>query len=366
MTIEENAHTPPTIEVKTLVVGSGPSGFAAAYYAAPAGKVLIIDKFTLPRDKSCGGMIHPLSQEILKDIAPVPEWMLLDPSSVYFRYNDWDKGRIRNTDLAFLNVDRAPFDEWLLQQLPDGVEVMDSTRYISHAPRPDGRLDVVAQKGDEQFAIICDFLVGADGTRSSVRKSLGLNDFEKYVTLQDFCILEGPIAPAFDCFWFDAIPELGVGYVIPKSERVLVGLIYYPGTKKAHELQDRALEILRERLPIGETIKREAWAALKHSDINDISPGIGRVLLTGEAGGYLSPTSGEGISWALDSGRAAGRAIAQDLGDETLAAYAAGVEHLRRDIARRLWVFPIMNSRWGKTLMGYVPRTVISKATHYL
>jgi flavin-dependent dehydrogenase len=115
-------------DVKTLIVGSGPSGFATAYYAAPAGDVIMIDAFTLPRDKSCGGMIHPLSIDILKDIAPVPESMLLDPPSVYFRYNDWDKGIIRDTDLEFLNLDRMPFDEWILEQLPKDVTVMDKTR----------------------------------------------------------------------------------------------------------------------------------------------------------------------------------------------------------------------------------------------
>jgi len=355
-----------TYDVKTLVVGAGPSGFAAAYYACPAGDVLIIDSFTLPRDKSCGGMIHPLSLDILKEIAPIPEEMLLEPRSVYFRYNDWDRNIIRDTDLEFLNLDRAPFDEWIMKQLPEEVQVMDGTRYLSHVERADGRLEVKAVKGGGEIAILCDFLVGADGARSKVRKNLGLGEFDKYITLQDFCILEGEIAPAFDCFWFSEIPELGVGYIIPKSERVLVGLVYYPGTLGAHKLQDRGLEILRERLPIGESIKREAWIAPKHKSINDICPGRGRVLLTGEAGGYISPTSGEGISWALDSGRAAGRAIAQNLGDATLATYAAGVEHLRKDIRRRLWAFPLMNTRWGKTLMGYVPRSLISKATHYL
>jgi flavin-dependent dehydrogenase len=353
-------------EIKTLVVGSGPSGFCTAYYAAAAGSVLMIDSFTLPRDKSCGGMIHPLSQDILADIAPVPDWMLLNPSRVYFRYNDWDRNLIRDTDLEFLNVDRAPFDEWLLQQLPQNVQIMDATRYLSHSEREDGRLQVSATKRGEDITIICDYLVGADGARSAVRKNLGLGEFDKYITVQDFCILEGEVAPAFDCFWFGELPELGVGYVIPKSERVLVGLVYYPGTKQAHKLQDRALDILRERLPIGPSIKREAWIAPKHKSIHDICPGKGRVLLTGEAGGYISPTSGEGISWALDSGRGAGKAIALDQGVDTLRTYSASVKHLRNDIRRRLWAFPIMSSRWGKTLMGYMPRSLVSKATHYL
>jgi len=357
-----------TYDVKTLIVGAGPSGFATAYYAQPAGDVLIIDSFTLPRDKSCGGMIHPLAMNILKDIADIPEEMLLDPPRVYFRYNDWDKDLIVDTDLEFWNLDRAPFDEWIMRQLPESVQVMDATRYISHTQREDGRLEVKAVKtaDNEEMTILCDFLVGADGARSKVRKNLGLGEFDKYITLQDFCVLGGDIAPAFDCFWFAEIPELAIGYIIPKSERVLVGLVYYPGTKRAHELQDRGLEILRERLPIGESIKREAWIAPKHKSINDICPGVGRVLLAGEAGGYISPTSGEGISWALDSGRAAGRAIAQDLGDATLATYTVDVKHLRNDIRRRLWAFPIMNTRWGKTFMGYVPQSLISKATHYL
>ena len=354
-----------TIEVKTLVVGSGPAGFAAAYYGAPAGDVLMIDTFTLPRDKSCGGMIHPLALDILNEVAPFPTKLLLDPEDVYFRYNDWDKRKIVDTDLRFLNVDRAPFDEWLLEQLPENVTIMDATRYIGHEER-DGKLYVTADRRGEPIEIVCDYLVGADGTRSSVRKALGLPDFDRYVTLQDYCIREGDVAPAFDCFWFDEIDNFAIGYIIPKSERVLVGLIYYPGTKQAHKLQDRALDILRERIPLGESIKREAWIALKHRSIDDVSCGKGRVLLAGEAGGYLSPTSGEGISWALDSGRAAGRAIAADSPETMLGTYANTVEHLRSSIAWRLRAFPVVSSRWGKTAMGFTPQAIISKATHHL
>jgi flavin-dependent dehydrogenase len=197
---------------------------------------------------------------------------------------------------------------------------------------------------------------------------LGIADFARYVTLQDYCVREGAIDPVFDCFWFSGIKEFGIGYVIPKDERVLVGLVYYPGTKSAHVLQDRALERLRRVLPIGASIKREAWIAPKIERQSDVATGRGAVLLAGEAGGFISPTSGEGISWALTSGRAAGKAIAAHAENAHAAAddYAAATAGLRRDIARRLRWYPAMNSRLGKTFAGFVPASIVSHFTHNL
>lgn len=358
------SHLFPT-QVTTLVIGSGPSGFSAAYYAAQRGPVLLIDSFILPRDKSCGGMIHPLSQRLIEEIAPIPRNLLLDPPEVYFRYNDLDSNVIKNTSLRFLNVDRAPFDEWLLSKLPGTVSVYDQTRYIAHRETTSG-LQVDVLHKNKLHTIECSFLVGADGARSKVRKNLGLPDFQRYVTLQDYCLTEGPIEPAFDCFWFEEIPEFGVGYIIPKNERTLVGLCYYPGTKRAHELQDHAMARLRSLYPIGPTIKREAWIAPKHTSLKDLSPGVGRVLLTGEAGGYISPTSGEGISWALDSGKQAGLSIAQCTNDNALDLYRDRVAHLEKMIAHRLRMFPLMNSKWGKKVARFFPERYLSHMTQNL
>ena len=354
------------IDVNTLVVGSGPAGFAAAYHAASAGSVLIVDASQLPRNKSCGGMIHPLSIKILSEIATIPDWMLLTPASVTFRYHDWDKDLTGLTDLSFLNVDRAVFDKWLLEQLPDHVQLKDNTRYRSHTVRPDGSIAVLLTNEVQELTVTCHFLVGADGARSAVRRQLGLPDLERYVTLQDYCLHQGDIEPVFDCFWLDGIPGFGIGYIVPKSDQVLVGAVYYPGTKQAGSLQDMILNRLRQRLPIGESVRREAWVAPRHSSIHDVSAGSGNVLLAGEAGGFISPTSGEGISWALASGRIAGLAIAADHSTPAAQSYSAGVRQLRRSIAWRLRVYPIINSRWGKTLMGLSPRSLVSWATHHL
>ncbi|MCL2332214.1 MAG: FAD-dependent monooxygenase [Actinomycetia bacterium] len=354
--------------VHTLVVGTGPAGILAAYYAAKAGPVLMVDRFSLPRDKSCGGMIHPLSQDIFAEMGvEMPAKLLLEPDTVYFRYNDWDKRHHYDTRLGFLNVDRAPFDEWMLTLVADKAEIWDACSYVGHEETADGKLRVTLDARGEERTVVCDWLVGADGSRSRLRRALGLAPFDCYLTVQDYCLRTGPVDAVFDCFWTEEVPDLAIGYVIPKNERALVGLIYYPGTKRPGEQQDHALEILRERLNLGESIKREGWSALKHRSAHDIVTGRGHVLMVGEAGGFLSPTSGEGISWAMDSGRSAGRAIAAGGSpEEVQALHRRGTAHLRRMIAWRLKIFPVAASRWGKSLFGIMPKFLIEWLTNHI
>ena len=359
-------------DVTTLVVGTGPAGVMAAYYAAEKGPVLMIDTFTLPRDKSCGGMIHPLSINILNEIAPVPDELLLDPPTVQFRFNDMDRRIIKNCDLHFLNVDRIPFDEWMLSILPDSVEIMDATQYRTHEVLPDGRLQSTLRKhGGEEVLVVSDHIVGADGPRSTVRDEIDPPPYNRYVTVQDYCKREGAIDPFFDCFYMAGFEGFAAGYIIPKDDRVLVGCIYFPKTKRAHEIQDRILDRLRERLPIGESIKREGYIAPRHNSADDVAwgkvEGKGAVFLAGEAGGFISPTSGEGISWAMDTGKQVGQIIAKyDNPQVMIDTYRNQTMRLKKDIARRLKVYPFMTSDWGKKVTKYIPEALISRVTQHL
>ena len=96
-----------------------------------------------------------------------------------------------------------------------------------------------------------------------------------------------------------------------------------------------------------------------------LKPGLspGRVLLAGEAGGFMSPTSGEGISYALNSGRLAGQAIADGTGANSLARYRSAIDPIARNVARKLKWLPFMESRAGKYLAGFVPAPVVSRIT---
>jgi flavin-dependent dehydrogenase len=359
--------TPVSAEYDTIVAGAGPAGIMAAFEAARAGRVLIIDSSALPRDKSCGGMLNEYAQRFLDDVSPVPADIVLGPKYVNFRYWDWDRSIKKPTGLRFLNVDRAGYDNWMMSLLPDNVEIMPSTTVLGFTQDLAG-VTVSMKNGAAPRSVRCNTLVGADGARSAVRRALGVGSVSTYVTLQDFVKVEGPLEPYFDCIYMRDIGDsYAYSYIVPKGDVAIVGSVFYPRTKRPHEKQDQTMEILRARMPqIGQTVKREASVALYVRESGDVVAGGGRVLLAGEAGGFMSPTSGEGISYALNSGRLAGAAIASVDPDDRLAEYTRATSHIARNIKRKLKWLPFMESRTGKYLAGFVPTPVVSKITEGL
>lgn len=355
-------------DFETIVAGAGPAGIMAAMEAAAAGPVLLVDSSTLPRDKSCGGMLNEYAQGFLGKMADMPEEIILQPRHVHFRYWDWDRKIKKPTALRFLNVDRAGYDDWMTSLLPGNVQVMGATAVTAVAQDEDG-VSVTLKNGTAgPTRLRCSTLVGADGARSAVRRELGIGSVATYVTLQDFVRLEGDIEPYFDCIYMRGIGDsYAYSYVVPKNGVAIVGSVYYPKTKQPHVKQEQTLAALRERLPqLGEQVKREASVALYVRSAADVVRGNGRVLLTGEAGGFMSPTSGEGISYALNSGQLAGQAIASSPAEERLTAYTRTTEHIARNIRRKLKWLPFMESDTGKYLAGFVPTSIVSKVTEGL
>jgi flavin-dependent dehydrogenase len=351
----------------SVVAGAGPAGVMAAYHAARRGSVLLLDASPLPRDKSCGGMIHALTRDALAPYGSIPDAIVLEPRSVNFRYVDWDRKVSKPTELTFLNVDRAGFDAWLVSLLPGDVEVAGGTALTAVAQDGDG-VRVTVRSADGDLTIACANLVGADGARSAVRRALGASAGSNYVTLQDYLTLDGELPPFFDCIYARSLGDsFGYGYVMPKGAVAVVGSVFYPKTKRPWELQERFIDILRAQMPqLGASVKREACAALYLRSAADIVPGSGRVLLAGEAGGFMSPTSGEGISYAVRSGILAGSAIAASAPADALTAYVASTAPLRRDILRRLRWLPFMESALGKRIGGITPTWLVSRITEGL
>ncbi len=336
----------------------------AAIHAAARGEVVLIDSAVLPRDKSCGGMLNEHAQEFLAEYGRVPRSVVSDPAWVNFRYHDWDRAIKKPTELRFANVDRRLFDDWLLSLLPSNVVVFSGTALKSVAQDETSVTAVLQRAGAPTHTIRCENLIGCDGPRSTVRRALGAQHVATYVTLQDYCEHPGGLEPFFDCVYLRGIGDsFAYAYVVPKGNTAIVGSVFYPGTKHPHVKHDQALNTLRGALPLGTSIKREAWVALCVRQSRDMMSGAGRILLAGEAGGFMSPTSGEGISYALNTGRLAGLSVSSSDPLKALGSYRSATARIASNISRKLKWLPFMESRAGKYFAGHVPAAIISTVT---
>ena len=354
-----------------VVVGAGPAGIMAARKAAQAGlRTLLVESSSLPRRKSCGGMLNEYAQRFLEGVAPLPHEIVLDPAWVNFRYYDWDRKIKKPCSLRFSNVDRAMFDEWLLGLLPDRVDVWDKSTFASCTDEECG-VDVQLRRDGREAHVHARWVIGADGARSAVRRSHpAWPQTQSYTTVQEYVEIEpGSVEPYFDCIYSRHIdPAYGYGYIVPKGDVAIVGSVFFPKTKGVTAMHEKALATWGQRYPLGPARRREGGSAIQVKDANDIIAGQGRVLMAGEAAGIMSPSSGEGISFALNSGKLAGQAVVRASREKTeaVALYDESLGPIRKNIARRLFFFPIMNSNWGKYLGGCMPTPLISKVTEWL
>lgn len=347
----------------------------ASIYASALGDVLLVDAMSMPREKSCGGMLNEYAQAFLARIGDIPQSIISEPEWINFRFYDWDRKIKKATSLKFMNVDRVKFDDWLMGMLPSNVTVLPQTRFVAleqDSEKVKATFKDTGTADGSALVIEADYLIGCDGPRSTVRRALPVTQLKLYKTLQEFLPVHEDAEPYFDCLYSRNIaPSYGYGYLIPKDDAVIIGSVFFPESKNCARAHERAIEEFRTRYHYGyEQVRpREAWTAVKVNSVRDVVGGVGRVLLAGEANGIMSPSSGEGISFALNSGKLAGMAVAtqgrhKNAGQAPLEAYRASLLPIKKCIGRKLKYFPVINSRIGKWLGGNSPARLVDAVAH--
>ncbi|WP_238500483.1 NAD(P)/FAD-dependent oxidoreductase [Streptosporangium sp. KLBMP 9127] len=312
-----------------VVVGGGPAGSAAALRAKqlrPKARVLLLDRADFPRDKACGDGIAAHGRDEL-DLLGVPG-LIADYRPTH-RLSVISPGGARVcATVARPNhvVPRKVFDARLVEAArARGVEVR---RHRVRALTPHG--DHVLVDG----VLAARVVVGADGANSAVRRLIGIaatrdrhvaiavrgyadvpaDDDVQHIAMQR----DGWPAYAWSFPIGDGTANVGFGMLLPRLRAT--GL---PGREVLH---GRLAELL-PHLPA-----RDLRAHHLPLSPGRPRPGTGRVLLAGDAAGLINPLTGEGIYYALLSGRLAGESAVQAAGDP-LPAYRRG---LRKHLGRHL------------------------------
>lgn len=159
-------------------------------------------------------------------------------------------------------------------------------------------------------SLAVDVVIGADGANSRVAKSIGAGDYSCAMAFQERIKL-----PEEKMKYYENLAEMYVGndvspdfyaWVFPKCDHVAVGTGTVCSRQDIKVYQRGIRERAKSKIGGGKVIKVEAHPIPEHPRARRVR---GRVALVGDAAGYVTKCSGEGIYFAAKSGRMCGEAV---------------------------------------------------------
>ena len=291
-----------------IIAGAGPAGTAAGRMLAETGvRVLILDKARFPRLKACGGGLSP---HIVPIVGPLPEDVLeASVGRVRFSYAGGRPFDVELEPPGIVMVMRDLFDNHLLQCAQQaGCEIREG-REVTAVAEGDDSVEVVTDGGETWRS---ELLLGADGPMSRVARSVGLLprrsmgiglSAETDVSPEDLERWGGTA-----CIDFGVVPA-GYGWVFPKRNHLSCGVA--TTLPRLPDIRTRLYDFL-DRIP---ATKNKIHARLQ-GHLLPYCDGTQtlvsrRTLLVGDAASLVDPLTGEGIHFAVMSGRMAARVIAE-------------------------------------------------------
>lgn len=317
-----------------VVVGAGPAGATAAARLAEAGvDVALIERSTVPRDKPCGGGLSPKAYRLLE--VNVESLVLARSRAVKLSAPHAGTATLESRGHSIWMVQRAAFDQRLVEHAVErGANLLVGTTVRGVTVSVDERIATVETDHEPLRARA---VVGADGADSVVARSVGLRTSrERQYVLAIEAEGPRPDGGSRDVALLDFAVPNGYAWFFPKGDVSNVGV----GTSDRRQFRElrRHLTDFLERHGltfqwplriVGHKIP--TWRVAEPLD-------RGNVVLVGDAAGVADPFFGEGIAYAIQTGRFASDAIARFLSGDwpDLSGYTTAVQSaLGRDL--RFW-----------------------------
>jgi geranylgeranyl reductase family protein len=336
-----NVRIRPACDTDIIIAGGGPAGSATAIHLARAGiGVIVLEKARFPRDKICGDFVGPVGLVELDALGVGRSHVCREAAKIHRAALFCDGEPLIEHD--FPGFDGLPrFGRMIARRELDHVIIEQAA---NHGARIIWGAELRTFKADDhgvgvhflnngRFGSLRGrLLIGADGSLSRVARLLrghGLRSSDRITAVRTYAVgLRRQAAPAELYFNSSSFP--GYCWCFPMSKgRANVGLGMAsemwprPGLNLKTRLRSfietdpalaRFLEGARLELPI------RGWPLATYNPrLANIGP---RVMLTGDAAGLINPLNGEGIQYALLSGRLAAAVALDCLKQDDLSAAA--------------------------------------------
>lgn len=326
-----------------IVIGAGPTGCTAAKMLSEKGyKVLLLEKFKLPRYKSCSGVLIKKTMDLVRLYfnEEVPTSTMCEPIHNRGMIFTNDKGKEYRFEQEGLNVWRSSFDGWLAQKAEQsGVEIRDDTTALS-CLEEDKTVTVSLCSNHKAYTEEARYLIDCEGVVGAFKRKIVPHTPKYITTFQTFNEGNIELDPHyFYAYLQPALSEYDAWFNV-KDNLLVLGV----AVKDAGNIDfyyDNFISYMKEHhnLQISKQIKAEKWLMPHIRPKCNIDYGVNRILFAGEIAGFLNPM-GEGISAGMESGYHVANAIANhfDNLDMVYADYKKDTLRLRSYMERQ-WSF---------------------------
>jgi len=278
------------MRAETVIVGGGPAGLACAKVLSEAGRdFILLERNSRIGPKVCAGGLT------LKDLAFVDKYVL--EKQVHRMFLNLPNGKrlsLSAGGIMVATINRSTLGRWQFGKISGS-----KSRILTNAAVTKIGEDYVIAKGRK---ISFKYLVGADGSLSVVRKYLGLPSERRHFAIQYIIPKE---FPEMEWFLDQKLFSSGYGWIFPHKGYTSIGCCASTQDVPTQQLR-KSLDILTKRLKID-----ASKARLEGTFVNYDYRGwnFGDMFLAGDAAGFASGLSAEGIFFAMASGAEVARTI---------------------------------------------------------
>lgn len=342
-----------------VIVGAGPAGSTLARLVGNDYRVLIIDKRDLAGGNSgnqmakcCGGLLAPDAQRILAKLGlGMPKHILVDPQLFAVRTIDGASGMERLYQRFYVNIDRQKFDEWLVSMIPHRVDSVFNATFREFTSAPGG-YDVRYVYNKQEVCVRTKVIIGADGANSRVRRLLGggMPMPEQYIAIQEWFECREPM-PYFTAVFDNEVSDF-YSWTIPKGDHLLLGSALRPGEGALAKFGLLKTKLARLGFDFSRRTATEGAHILRPRRTSHLLFGRDNIALIGEAAGAISPSSAQGISYALGSAHRLAQSLEGGIGG-FMHSYTRKMGEVRLSILGKNVKCPVMyNPLLRRLVMG--------------